>query len=566
MQSLALYSLVVVLVTQEVKSRVFPTAVNEDADYWYEAGKAELAKAEALAYYLGQRQFQRPKNVVIFIGDGMGLSTVTAARIHKGQTKFGTSGEESQLIWEHFPSFALSKTYNVDHQVSDSASTASAIFTGVKTNYKTLGFDKSIEKGNPDSERSAQKVESILTWAQQEGMKTGIVTNHRITHGTPAALYAHTADRSWECDDKIPKPNDVMDIGLQLVSQKPGLGANVIFGGGDISLRNPEGHPRADWVCYRQDGRDLVQEWQDHHSSEGKSFKFVQDRESLATLNASLNLDHVMGIFAPRHMDYEDKRDNSTMGQPSLKEMTLKAIELLQEGPKGYFLMVENGQIDSAHHVGKANRALHEVLVLDETVEAVLEVVDEEDTLVIVTADHGHGLTISGYPTRGNDIRGLNENDPGLGYDNMPYATLSYANGPGFANAFDENGQRVNLREVDTTDMDFQQPALLPLSREIHSGHDVGIWASGPMSYFFHGVHEQSYIGHVMGYSICSGPYRKTCKRHIDRIKYVELRSVELNSSNGPNLQKYIFTFTSIIFLLNYSQYTYSIFWCTDKV
>ncbi|TRY79446.1 hypothetical protein TCAL_07551 [Tigriopus californicus] len=539
------------VIIDRVTPVIFPVPNNEDADFWYEHGKVELAKAEAWAYSLGQREFRRPKNIIIFVGDGMSLSTVTAARILKGQTQYGFSGEETQLLWERFPSLSLIKTYNVDRQVPDSAATASAMFTGVKTNFKTLGFDNSIKSGDPQSQVEARKVDSILTWAQQAGMKTGLVTNSRLTHGTPAALYAHTAHRYWECDAKIPEHHleGVLDIGSQLVGSSPGLKTNVMFGGGDRALRNPDHSPPEKWSCVRQDGRDLIQEWMSHLEKEKASHRFVSDRESLLGIQKQDNLDHVLGVFAPKHMDYEDKRDNSSSGQPSLKEMTLKAIEVLENNDKGYFLMVENGQIDRAHHEGQANRAMAEVLVLEQVIEATLEQVDLEETLVIVTADHGHTLSISGYPPRGNQIGGLIPNDPLRMKDTYPYTALNYANGPGYVNAFNKNGERVDLSETDTNDMDFLHPSLIPMGSGVHSGHDVGLWATGPMSYFFHTTHEQSYIGHVMAYAICSGPYNQTCRRHLDRLKAIEMRSIDVNESSRLQLPSTFTVFTVVVLL-----------------
>ena len=85
-------------------------------------------------------------------------------------------------------------------QTGDSAATAVAMFTGVKTTYKTLGYDSKVVRGKPSTHKVAEKLSSILSWAQEAGMKTGFVTNSRLTHATPAALYAHSASRDWECD------------------------------------------------------------------------------------------------------------------------------------------------------------------------------------------------------------------------------------------------------------------------------------------------------------------------------------------------------------------------------
>merc|ERR1719411_65957 len=104
-------------------------------------------------------KLRRPKNVILFIGDGMSLATVTAARIYRGQQKQQRSGEELYLAWEEFPETALLKTYNVDRQTPDSAATATALFSGIKTNYYTLGYDSNIRVGSAKSTKNAKKLE-----------------------------------------------------------------------------------------------------------------------------------------------------------------------------------------------------------------------------------------------------------------------------------------------------------------------------------------------------------------------------------------------------------------------
>lgn len=123
------------------------------------------------------------KNVIIFIGDGMGLSTITAARIFHGQ-KEGKSGEETSLEFDEFPNVGLAKTYNVNKQVPDSAGTATAIFTGVKTNYGVIGMDITEALLNHTSTKGPQ-LSTIMDWAIQAKKRTGFVTTTRITHATP---------------------------------------------------------------------------------------------------------------------------------------------------------------------------------------------------------------------------------------------------------------------------------------------------------------------------------------------------------------------------------------------
>jgi alkaline phosphatase len=180
--------------------------------------------------------------------------------------------------------------------------------------------------------------------------------------------------------------------------------------------------------------------------------------------------------------------------------MTGAAIDMLSEDPDGFLLMVEGGRVDHASHESNAYRTLTDAVALNEAVKTALDKVDTDETLIIVTADHSHTLTINGYPKRGNPILGLArgvDDELILGDDEKPYTTLSFANGPGGV----LEGQRADLTEVDTTDPDFLQPSLVPLSSETHAGEDLGIYATGPWAHLFQGTVEENYIFHVMDHA-----------------------------------------------------------------
>lgn len=145
----------------------------------------------------------RARNVILFIGDGMGVSTVTAARIYAGQ-KLGGTGEEYVLPFETFDHLALVKTYNTDAQVPDSAGTASAMHTGVKTRIGVLGFGPGVRKGDCRS-GAGQELPLLGQEAVRRGLALGIVSTARITHATPASVYARSVDREWEADAAIPE-------------------------------------------------------------------------------------------------------------------------------------------------------------------------------------------------------------------------------------------------------------------------------------------------------------------------------------------------------------------------
>lgn len=141
-------------------------------------------------------------------------------------------------------------------------------------------------------------------------------------------------------------------------------------------------------------------------------------------------------------MDYRLKSD--VKKQPTLKEMTSKAIQLLQKEPNGFVLFVEGGLIDRAHHMTMAKLALDETLEFSKAVQEAVTLTNEEDTLIVVTSDHAHTMSMAGYPKRGSDILGTTNE---LALDNMTYTTLSYANGPKTAFINDSSCHRINVTD-----------------------------------------------------------------------------------------------------------------------
>lgn len=257
---------------------------------WFDSGMKELKVA------LGVKENKRrAKNVILFVGDGMGQSTVTATRIHK-------VGEEGLLSWEKFPHIGLLKTYCSDKQVPDSMSTATALFGGVKANYETGGVDAAVPLGNcAVSLNSTHHVDSILQWAQSEGMSTGFVTTTRVMHATPAALFAHTPDRRWECEAKIPESERIKgckDIARQLVENLPGKNFNVIMGGGRQCLvSNVTGSaddPIDTFSCVSMDGRNLIEDWRKDKIERGLRSAVLQNNDDLKKFD-SANTDYVLG-------------------------------------------------------------------------------------------------------------------------------------------------------------------------------------------------------------------------------------------------------------------------------
>ena len=500
--------------------------LNTTANQWYTESAAAVAETN--------RQVQRlsleagsAKNIILFVGDGMGVTTVTAARIFEGQQQ-GMSGEENSLSFGKFPFVGLSKTYNVDAQTADSAGTMTALISGVKTNIGVIGLDEDTQKGDCAS-AAGNQLFTALELAEIAGMSTGIVSTARITHATPAATYAKSADRDWENPSMMPAAAIAAgceDIASQLVNfernleaRYPGIdvdGIEVALGGGrrEFLPHDPAANSRdarSSIEGDRNDNRNLVDEWQGLYPKGD----YVIDQAGFDAVDADSS-ENLFGLFNESEMRYEADRVNDLAGEPSLTEMTTKAIDILDNNEQGFFLMVEAGRIDHGHHANSAFAALSDTVELSLAVQAALDATSRDDTLIIVTADHSHVFTMAGYPKRGNPILGkvvdVGTDEPALDDDGLPYTTLGYANGLGFRDLGDETNAdmayysksvsgRQDLTAIDTETQGFHQEVLVPLEGETHGGEDVAIYGIGPGAHLVTGTNEQSIVFHVMNYA-----------------------------------------------------------------
>ncbi|XP_071995662.1 alkaline phosphatase, germ cell type-like isoform X2 [Engystomops pustulosus] len=437
----------------------------------------------------------RAKNLIMFLGDGMGVTTISAARVFQGQLK-NQPGEENILEMETFPYVALSKVYNVDAQVPDSAGTGTAYLCGVKGNSGTLGVSAAARYGVCTT-ANGNEVKSILHRAKKAGKSVGIVTTTRVQHASPAAAYAHSANRDWYSDNEMTTTmieNGCKDIAYQLITNTD---INVILGGGRAYM-SPRGTPDPEYPTstsnqgLRRDNLNLTKLWLDQRQNS----KYVWNKSQLDAVDEKTT-DYLMGLFEPKDMKYEVNRDPSM--DPSLAEMTEKAIKILSKNPKGFFLFVEGGRIDHGHHDTNARNSLTEAVEFDKAIQLAGRQTIESETLTVVTADHSHVFTFGGYTDRGNSIFGP---APSRAFDGLPYTSLLYGNGPGYKIV---NGSRENISTVNIGE--YRQQTAVPLSSETHGGEDVAIMAKGPLAHLFHGIHEQNYIAHVMAYAACLEPY-----------------------------------------------------------
>ncbi|KZC05781.1 Alkaline phosphatase, tissue-nonspecific isozyme [Dufourea novaeangliae] len=420
----------------------------------------------------------------------MSPDTITASRIYR-------AGETSYLAWEKFPHIGILKTYNVNKQVPDSASTATAMFGGVKTNYEVVGVNGNVPLGNCTASLSTDNhVDSIISWAQAVGKDTGFVTTTRVTHATPAPLYAHSADRRWECESKMPETaGSCKDIARQL----------VIMGGGRQMMKSnataTEFDPIDTWAGRRQDGRDLIKEWTKDKASRKLSYRVVQNNEQLSKINTD-KVDYLLGIFANGHISMDWNREKGPKGQPSLEDMTVTALKVLQKSKRGYLLVVEGGLIDFAHHRGYAAQALLETVRFSDAINATLKMVNTDDTLVIVTSDHTHSMNFNGYSDRGSNILGTLSRGP----NNAAYVVK------------DNSSVRSDPSEQNTTEFTYSQQAAIVSDEAYHGGGDVAVYAIGPMSHLFHSVHEQSYVAQVIAYAGDMQPMANGTGKHVHSV------------------------------------------------
>ncbi len=187
-----------------------------------------------------------------------------------------------------------------------------------------------------------------------------------------------------------------------------------------------------------------------------------------------------------------------------LAEMTRFAIEKLEANEEGYLLVIEAGRVDHAHHAGNAARALEDTIALDEAVKVAIDSAGLDETLILVTADHGHTMSFAGYPPRGSAILGIvkegggHDGEPVLASDGKPYTTLGYANGPGAVAAALKGEARQAVTDEEAQHVDYLQQSTVPSYGETHGGQDVPVYAGGPGAFLIGGVLEQNVLYHVL--------------------------------------------------------------------
>lgn len=222
------------------------------------------------------------------------------------------------------------------------------------------------------------------------------------------------------------------------------------------------------------------------------------------------NTDAVLGLFAKSHCKFNYEIDGISDTMPTLSEMTMKAIEILSTNENGFFLFVEGGRIDHAHHDTLAHIALDETVEFAKAVELAKDQLNDDNSLLLVTADHSHTMTFAGYGARGSNVFGVGGRSDS---DQIPYLKLNYANGHGYFMHKNETSKtRIDPSVLRINGNEFEFPGTVPRVSETHAGEDVAVFATGPYSHLFRGNFDQHTIPYVLAYASCIGDGETACK------------------------------------------------------
>jgi alkaline phosphatase len=373
------------------------------------------------------------KNVILIIPDGCSITMWAAIRAV-------TVGTEGTLNIDRLPMQGHCRTYSANAMITDSAAAATAYACGEKTSNGVLGMSPATIRGDS---LSGHPLKTIVEFAREKGFATGLITTTSIQHATPAAFYAHRANRDW-----------YELIALDLIDS----GVDVIMGGGREYMI-PQGTVDEEKMpSKRTDNRNLIAEMQK------KGYVYVSDKAGFDRIDTARTR-KLLGLFNGDQMNYEFDRAKDINGEPGLWEMTRKALDILSKNKKGFFLMVEAGRIDHAAHAHDTGRFLWDGIACDKAVGVAMEFANEHrDTFLIVVPDHGCG---------GPSLVGMRANDG---------TVMSYEDG-GFAHyTLTMDGFPVN---------DHGKPVAIQwIDWGGHTGEDVGYFAM---------LHKRNFLGGLFG-------------------------------------------------------------------
>ncbi len=430
--------------------------------------KQNAAFSFSAIYKPSEAQEVKIKNVIVLVPDGCSQSLQTLSRWY--------SGKPLQL--DEMIAGTVS-TYSTDSVITDSSSAATAFATGYKT---TNGFVSVGPAGDPvlstleipSEELQYSPLATVLEGSKLEGKATGLVATTRVTHATPAAFASHVDYRD--------KENEIME---QMVYED----IDVVFGGGSRHLVPvAEGGKRTD-------GENLTKVLLD------RDYQFVDSRDEMLNLNSG----KTWGLFSSTHMASDINRPFLAPDQPTLAEMTAKAVELLSQDKDGFFLMVEGSQIDGATHANDPIYAVTEFLAFDEAVKVAVDFAEKDGhTLVLVFPDHNTGgMIIGSYSDSEYDstsvedvigpLKGMKLNSIGvaakIGTDLSPENIKTQLKTLWGIDATDDDVTEILELYNDGNDLPLNYAISEVISRNHtvigwtthgHCAEDVPLWAYGP--------------------------------------------------------------------------------------
>ena len=337
---------------------------------------------------------KKAKNIILLISDGMSLSQVTSYRLLQG-------GPDARISMDKFPISGIVLTHSADAIVTDSASSATAFSTGQKTNNGALGLDQNKEV-----------LENLTEKIHDYGFVSSLISTSEITHATPAAFASHV-DLRWKTDE-ISK--QMMDSNVM-----------TILGGGRHFFITEE------MGGNREDGLNLMEQIKGSHT-------VLTKKEELSTFDTT-NKGKVVGLFADEHLRDIERPDNHS-SEPTTSEMLdfaiNRSLDFNQNGCNGFFIMVEGSQVDWAGHANNVDYLVQEMKDFDDAVSMAHKfALENEDTLVIVTADHETGglLIEPETPTNYTSPEVKFSFNTGIGYGSHTGVPVPvYAFGPGSKN------------------------------------------------------------------------------------------------------------------------------------
>ncbi|WP_088830311.1 alkaline phosphatase [Paenibacillus tyrfis] len=473
--------------------------INEPGTYEV-AVKADNGLAKSVKYevVLADQGGKKAKNVILFVGDGMAFPDITMSRI---MSRGITEGKYNSLLeMDKFDQRAVVTTSGMDALVTDSANSASAYNTGHKSAVNALG----VYPDNTESSLDDPKVETLGEMLKRtRGMSVGVVTTSEIEDATPAAVVSHTRRRS-----------DKPEIAEMLYKLQP----EVILGGGSAYFL-----PKTTPGSKRKDEKNLFDMFQQ------KGYTIAENATQLKAANAP---DKLLGLFHTADMSvYYDRSTNnkaelkSFTDQPNLWDMTQKALDTLSKNDKGFFLMVEGASIDKQLHPLDWERAAYDTIEMDKAIGVAKRFAEQNgETMIIVTADHSHSVSVAGTYWEGD---GKSGREALRTYEDSKFPTYVDSNGDGFPDTPDvdrklavvfgshpdyyedykfdavptsptvknKDGQYVanpaKLANPDDPNRDrFLRPGTISSadSQGVHTADDVPLMAYGPGSQYFKGT------------------------------------------------------------------------------